>query len=128
MTDPSASMAARADALSHVRRVTTPGLVITSPGEAPVLLLLVTQWVDCMSFHLSWPWLAADVRCNLRQAYHLADAAGSTCAVIDTRVLPLAGRMNEVTFFDTSHLSGPQTLALRLRSRLAEPVPIPFEG
>jgi hypothetical protein len=36
--------------------------------------------------------------------------------------------MNEVTFFDTSHLSGPQTLALRLRSRLADPVPIPFQG
>ena len=128
MIDPPAPEAARAQALSHVRRATTPGLLVTSPGEAPVQLLLVTEWADSISFHLSWPWLTMDVRCNLRQAYHLSDAAGSSCQVIDSRVLPLAGRMNEVTFFDTSHLAGPQTLQLRLRSRLAEPVSIAFEG
>ena len=68
------------------------------------------------------------MRCNLRQAYHLSDATGSSCEVIDSRVLPLAGRMNEVTFFDTRGVSGSQTLALRLRSRLADPIPLPFEG
>jgi hypothetical protein len=128
MIDPPAPEAARAQALSHVRRVTTPGLVVAAPGEAPVQLLLVTEWADSMSFHLSWPWLTMDVRCNLRQAYHLSDAAGASCQVIDSRVLPLAGRMNEVTFFDTRAVDGSQTLALRLRSQLAVPVAIPFEG
>jgi hypothetical protein len=112
----------------HVRQVHAPGIVVEGPGTPPVHLLLVTEWLDSVSLHLSWPWLHGDVHCSLRQAYRLADADGRSCPLIDSRVLPLAGRMNEVTFFDTHSLAGPQTLALRLRSRLAVPIDIPFQG
>ncbi len=40
--------------------------------------------------------LAPDVA---REAYRLEDAAGASLPLIDSRVMPLAGRMNEVTFF-----------------------------
>jgi len=112
----------------HIRRVSAPGVVVEEPGAAPVHLLLVVQWLDSMSFHLSWPWLHGDAHCRLRQAHHLEDQAGRGCSLIDSRVMPLAGRMNEVTFFDTRTVQGTQMLALRLRSRLAGPVEVPFEG
>jgi hypothetical protein len=111
----------------YVRRVTAPGIVIETDGP-PVCLLLVTEWLDSVSFHLSWPWLSGDVRAGLRQAYRLEDAAGSSLPLIDSRVMPLAGRMNEVTYFDTRRLEVAQTLALRLRSQLAVPLDVPFGG
>ena len=111
-----------------VRRTRTPGVVVETPGLPVVRLLLVTQWLDSVSFHLAWPWLPGDAHCNLRQAYHLSDEAGRSCPVIDSRVLPLAGRMNEVTYFDTGQVQGAQTLTLRLRSQLATPVLVPFDG
>jgi hypothetical protein len=111
----------------HVRRVTAPGIVIETDGP-PVCLLLVTEWLDSVSFHLSWPWLSGDVRAGLRQAYRLEDASGSSLPLIDSRVMPLAGRMNEVTYFDTRRLEVAQTLALRLRSQLAVPLDVPFGG
>ena len=110
----------------YVSRATSPEIVVQVPGEAPVHLLLVTEWLDSLSLHLSWPWLPGDVRASLRQAHRLEDAEGRAVPVLDSRVMPLAGRMNEVTYFDTSALRGPQTLWLRLRSRLAEPVPLSF--
>lgn len=113
---------------AHVRCVTAPGTLVETAGTPPVHLLLITQWLDSISFHLSWPWLQADAHATLRQAHHLEDAAGRSCPLLDSRVLPLVGRMHEVTFFDTRAVTGTQTLALRLRSRLAEPVPVPFEG
>ncbi len=113
-------------ATAHVRSTWAPQIVVTAPGRSAVTLLLVTEWLDELSVHLSWPECAADVYRTLREAYHLADATGRTCPVVASTVQPLAGRMTEVTFFDTSGLSGSQTLALRLRSRLAEPVPVPF--
>ena len=112
----------------YVRRLSALGVVVQAPGRPPVHLLLVTEWLNSISFHLSWPWLSGDVHCSLRQAHHLADAAGRSCPLIDYRVMPLAGRMNEVTFFDTRAVDGPATLALRLRSQLAVPIAIPFEG
>ncbi len=111
----------------YVRRVTAPGIVIETDGP-PVCLLLVTEWLDSVSFHLSWPWLSGDVRAGLRQAYRLEDASGSSLPLIDSRVMPLAGRMNEVTFFDTRLLECAQVLALRLRSQLAVPLEVPFGG
>jgi hypothetical protein len=111
----------------YVRRVTAPGIVIETDGP-PVCLLLVTEWLDSVSFHLSWPWLSGDVRAGLRQAYRLEDAAGSSLPLIDSRVMPLAGRMNEVTYFDTRRLQDAQTLALRLRSQLAVPLEVSFGG
>jgi hypothetical protein len=111
-----------------VRRVSAPGLVIESSDGPPVHLLLITEWIDGLSFHLSWPWLSGDVRAGLREAYRLEDAAGRSLPLIDSRVLPLAGRMNEITFFDTRALTHAQTLALRLRSRLALPLDVPFGG
>lgn len=111
----------------YVRRVTAPGIVVETDGP-PVCLLLVTEWLDSVSLHLSWPWLSGDVRAGLREAYRLEDAAGRSLPLIDSRVIPLAGRMNEVTFFDTRQLEGPQTLALRLRSQLAVPLDVPFGG
>lgn len=111
----------------YVRRVTAPGIVIETDGP-PVCLLLVTEWLDSVSFHLSWPWLSGDVRAGLRQAYRLEDAAGSSLPLIDSRVMPLAGRMNEVTYFDTRRLEDAQTLALRLRSQLAVPLEVSFGG
>ena len=111
----------------YVRRVTAPGIVIETDGP-PVCLLLVTEWLDSVSFHLSWPWLSGDVRASLREAYRLEDAAGVSLPLIDSRVMPLAGRMNEVTYFDTRRLEQPQTLALRLRSQLAVPLEVPFGG
>jgi hypothetical protein len=36
--------------------------------------------------------------------------------------------MNEVAYFDTRRLEGPQTLALRLRSQLAVPLDVTFGG
>ncbi|RFU21287.1 hypothetical protein D0Z06_10895 [Geodermatophilus marinus] len=112
----------------HVRHAWAPGLVVEEPGTAPVHLLLVVQWLDSVSFHLSWPWLHGDVHASLRQAYQLTDAAGHGCPLVDSRVMPLAGRMNEVTYFDTRAVEGAQTLALRLRSRLATPVEVPVQG
>ncbi len=128
MTDQNGPPALWSVETGHVRRVSALGAVIQVPGRPPVHLLLVTEWLDSVSFHLSWPWLTGDVHCSLRQAHHLADAAGRSCPLIDSRVMPLAGRMNEVTFFDTRAVDGSQTLALRLRSQLAVPVAIPFEG
>ena len=112
----------------YVRRVTTPEVVVAHPGTAPVQLLLVTEWLDSVSLHLSWPWLPGDVHAHLRQAHHLADSRGLSLPLVDSRVMPMAGRMNEVTYFDTRGLAGAQTLALRLRARLADPVGIPFSG
>jgi hypothetical protein len=114
--------------LAYVRRASVPDAVIGTADGPPVHLLFVTEWLESVSFHLSWPWLAGDVHCGLRQAYHLADATGNACPLIDSRVMPLAGRMNEVTFFDTRSLSGPQTLSLRLRAQLGVPIPIDFGG
>ena len=115
-------------ATAYVRRTSVPGIVVAAPGRTSVTLLLVTEWLDEVSVHLSWPQCAADPHGDLREAHHLADATGRTCPVVASTVQVLAGRMNEVTFFDTSGVSGPQTLALRLRSRLAEPVLLPFGG
>lgn len=111
----------------YVRRVTAPGIVIETDGP-PVCLLLVTEWLDSVSFHLSWPWLSGDVRATLREAYRLEDAVGRSLPLIDSRVVPLAGRMNEITFFDTRSLEHAQVLALRLRSQLAVPLEVPFGG
>jgi hypothetical protein len=111
-----------------VRRVYTPGILVQVPDRPPVNLLLVTEWLDSVSFHLSWPWLSGDVRAGLREAYRLEDAAGRSLPWIDTRVVPLAGRMNEITFFDTRSLEGAQTLGLRLRSQLAVPLDVSFGG
>lgn len=111
----------------YVRRVTAPGIVIETDGP-PVCLLLVTEWLDSVSFHLSWPWLSGDVRASLREAYRLEDAAGTSLPLIDSRVMPLAGRMNEVTYFDTRRLEQAQTLRLRLRSQLAVPLEVSFGG
>lgn len=111
----------------YVRRVSAPGIVVETDGP-PVCLLLVTEWLASVSLHLSWPWLSGDVRAGLREAYRLEDAAGRSLPLIDSRVIPLAGRMNEITFFDTRQLEGAQTLALRLRSRLADPLEVPFGG
>jgi hypothetical protein len=109
-------------------RLMTPQIVVQSADGPPVHLLLVTEWRGSMGLHLAWPWLVDDVRAHLREAHRLEDQAGRTVPLLDSRVLPLAGLMHEVTYFDTSGLSGPQTLRLRLRSRLAEPVLLPFEG
>lgn len=117
----------RAD-LSAVRRVSAPDVVVRAAGGHEVRLLLVTEWLDSISFHLSWPWLPADVHASVRQAYRLEDAAGRSLPLVDSRVMPLAGRMNEVTFFDTTSLDRPQTLELRLRCRLPVPVEVPFGG
>lgn len=115
-------------ATAYVRQTSAPGIVVATPGGTAVTLLLVTEWIGELSVHLSWPECAADAHRDLREAHHLADAAGRTCPVVASTVQPLAGRMNEVTYFDTSGVSGPQLLALRLRSRLAEPVLLPFGG
>jgi hypothetical protein len=114
--------------LSTVRRVTAPDVVVHAPGGNEVRLLLVTEWADSISFHLSWPWLADDVHAAVRQAYRLEDASGRSLPLLDSRVLPLAGRMNEVTYFDTQGLDRPQTLELRLRCRLPVPLEVPFGG
>jgi hypothetical protein len=111
---------------SSARDRYVPDLVIEPSDGVPVHLLLVTDWVGALSFHLAWSWLIDDVRTNLRQAYRLEDLAGRSIPVLDSRVMPLAGRMNEVTYFDTRDLEGPQMLGLRLRCRLAEPIPIPY--
>ncbi|TFV62340.1 hypothetical protein E4P41_07560 [Geodermatophilus sp. DF01-2] len=113
---------------AHVRNTWAPQIVVAAPGRTAVTLLLVTEWLDHLSVHLSWPECLADEHRGLREAHHLTDASGRTCPLVASTVQPLAGRVNEVTFFDTSRVSGPQTLALRLRSRLAEPVPLPFTG
>ena len=112
----------------YVRRVSAPGIVVETDDGPPVCLLLVTEWRDRVSLHLSWPWLSGDVRAGLREAYRLEDAAGRSLPLIDSRVVPLAGRMNEITFFDTRLLEGAQVLALRLRSRLAVPLDVPYGG
>ena len=112
----------------HVRRVNAPGIVVETEDGPPVCLLLVTEWLDSVSFHLAWPWLSGDVRAGLREAYRLEDAAGRSLPLIDSRVVPLAGRMNEITFFDTRLLQRPQVLALRLRSQLAVPLDVPYGG
>ena len=112
----------------YVRRVTTPEVVVQAPGGPPVSLLLVTEWLDSVSFHLAWPWLSRDVHAGLRQAYRLEDESGRSLPLNDSRVMPLGGRMNEVTFFDTQDLVGPQTLRLRLRCMLAVPLDVPFAG
>ena len=112
----------------YVRRVSAPGIVVQIPDGPPIHLLLVTEWLDSVSFHLSWPWLSGDVRAGLREAYRLEDEDGRSLPLIDSRVMPLAGRMNEVTFFDTRSLQRAQTLALRLRSQLALPLDVPFGG
>lgn len=112
----------------HAFRVTAPQIVVQAPDGPPVHLLLIAEWLGSMSLHLAWPWLVDDVRASLREAHRLETAAGRTVPVLDSRVVPLGGRMNEVTVFDTSALPGPQTLWLRLRSRLAEPVPLAFGG
>jgi hypothetical protein len=108
--------------------VWAPAVVVERPGGSSVTLLLVTEWHDGTSFHLAWPWLTGDVHSGLREAYRLEDAAGRNLTMLDSRVQPLHGRMNEVTYFDTSGLRGAQTLHLRLRSRLAVPVEVPFAG
>jgi hypothetical protein len=112
--------------MESARRRYVPDLVIAPADGVPVHLLLVTDWADALSFHLAWLWMVDDVRTNLRQAYRLEDADGRSVPVVDSRVMPLVGRMHEVTYFDTRGLEGPQMLGLRLRCRLAEPVPIPF--
>jgi hypothetical protein len=112
----------------RIRRVTAPQIVVAAPDGPPVHLLLVTEWPDSTSLHLAWPWLSTDVHASLRQAYRLEDAAGRSLPLLDSRVMPLAGRMNEVTYFDTSGLDHAQTLDLRLRCRLALPVEVPFGG
>lgn len=117
----------RAD-LSAVRRVSTPDVAVRTAGGYEVRLLMVTEWLDSISFHLAWPWLLDDVHASVRQAYRLEDAAGRSLPVLDSRVMPLAGRMNEVTFFDTASLDRPQTLELRLRCRLPVPLEVPFGG
>jgi hypothetical protein len=115
-------------ATAYVRRTWAPEVVVAAPGRTTVTLLLVTEWLDELSVHVAWPDCGQDKHRDLREAYHLADAAGRTCPVVASTVQSLAGRMNEVTFFDVSRVSGPQTLALRLRSRLGDPVPVPFGG
>jgi hypothetical protein len=110
----------------YVRRVSAPGIVVQPSSGPPVCLLLITEWLDSVSLHLSWPWLSGDVRAGLREAYRLEDAAGRSLPLIDSRVTPLAGRMNEITFFDTRSLDGAQVLALRLRSQLSVPLEVPF--
>ncbi|TQN37919.1 hypothetical protein FHU33_4592 [Blastococcus colisei] len=117
----------RAD-LSAVRRVSAPDVVVSAAGGREVRLLLVTEWLDSMSFHLSWPWLLDDVHASVRQAYRLEDASGQSLPLLDSRVMPLAGRMNEVTYFDTQGLDRSQILELRLRCRLPEPLEVPFGG
>lgn len=112
----------------HVRRVSAPGIVVQPSNGPPIRLLLVTEWLESVSLHLSWPWLSGDVRAGLREAYRLEDAAGRSLPLIDSRVIPLAGRMNEITFFDTRLVEGAQVLALRLRSQLAVPLEVPFGG
>ena len=114
--------------LSAVRRVSTPDVVVRAAGGHEVRLLMVTEWLESISFHLSWPWLLDDVHASVRQAYRLEDASGRSLPVLDSRVMPLAGRMNEVTYFDTASLDRPQTLELRLRCRLPEPVEVSFGG
>ncbi|RBY84525.1 hypothetical protein [Blastococcus sp. TF02A-30] len=111
-----------------LRRAHAPDVTIDTEAGPPVHLLLVTEWLESIAFHLSWPWTSGDPVCSARQAYRLEDAAGHALPLIDSRVMPLAGRMNEVTFFDTTSLDGPQTLALRLRCRLAVPLDIPVGG
>lgn len=113
-------------ATAHVRKTWAPQLVVSAPGRPAVTLLLVTEWVDHLSVHLAWPECPADGHRGLREAHHLADASGRTCPLVASTVQPLAGRINEVTFFDTSRVTGAQLLTLRLRSALAEPVEIPF--
>lgn len=112
----------------RIRRVTAPQVVVSAPEGPPIHLLLVTEWPDSVSLHLAWPWLIDDVHASLRQAYRLEDAAGRSLPLLDSRVMPLAGRMNEVTYFDTSGLDRAQTLDLRLRCRLVLPVEVPFGG
>lgn len=118
--------AVRSVELSHVRRVTTPEIVVQVASGPPVHLLLITEWLDSVSLHLAWPWLIGDVHASLRQAYRLEDEVGRGLRLLDSRVMPLAGRMTEVTFFDTQDLRHPQTLDLRLRCRLAVPIQVPF--
>ncbi|SFL25976.1 hypothetical protein [Geodermatophilus ruber] len=112
----------------HVRSVSAPGIVVAAPDRPPVTLLCVTEWLGQLSVHLTWPLREGDPHCGLREAHHLADAAGRGCPLVASLVQPVAGRMVEVTFFDTRSVSGPQTLALRLRSRLAVALDIPVEG
>ncbi|MDK3257101.1 hypothetical protein [Blastococcus capsensis] len=100
--------------------------MVRSPAGLPVHLLLVTEWLESVSFHLSWPWLTGDVHAGVRQAYRLEAADGSPLPLIDSRVMPLADRMMEISFFDTRALDRAQNLALRLRCRLAEPLAVPF--
>jgi hypothetical protein len=119
----------RAESFAHgvsTRRRSMPDVVIQPSDGPPVHLLLVAEWADTVSFHLAWPWRIDDVRANLRQAYRLEDATGRSLPVVDSRVMPLAGRMNEVTYFDTRDLAGPQTLFLRLRCQLAGPLAVPI--
>jgi hypothetical protein len=111
-----------------VPRSIAPNLVIHSVDGPPVHLLLVIEWADTLAFHLAWTWLVDDVRANLRQAYRLEDSTGRSLPVLDSRVMPLAGRMNEVTYFDTTSIGGPQVLSLRLRSQLAAPIALPVGG
>ena len=112
----------------HAPRATAWDLVVHPPAAPPVRLLLVVEWLDSLSVHLAWPWVSGDVHAGVRQAYRLEDASGRPLPVVDSRVMPLAGRMNEVTYFDTQGLEHAQTLDLRLRCRLVLPVEIPFVG
>lgn len=106
-------------------RCWAPALLIHPADDPPVHLLLVTEWAGMLSFHLAWPWLSDDIRANLRQAYRLEDASGRSLPVLDSRVMPLVGCMNEVTYFSTSGIHEPQVLSLRLRTQLAKPIAVP---
>lgn len=116
---------ASATGATDAPRCWAPALVIQPLDGPEVHLLLVTEWAGMLGIHLAWSWLVDDIRANLRQAYRLEDPAGRSLSVLDSRVMPLAGRMNEVTYFDTNGIGGPQVLSLRLRSRLAEPIAVP---